>query len=461
MSESVLSRYLHIVAELYHSGRDWIRREQNAYELHPRVRKLIEENLEPKDLRQLVLEWPHVSETDPTRIAYTQNEDKGERDIQTVTSIGKYLRRHFSSEVLPDHKIRDITAAAAATQDEIGFVYTVKEMIDLVQNGPRSCMQGPEWNVHNHPYNVYLPEYGWHMAYRKQGGEINGRCLCLKDGDELLYVRSYKRCPDGGYSESDERLNSWLEEQGYTLADEWPDGTKLGKIEYDGRILAPYVDGDNQNADDCGSHLEILWRGEYDLTETTGYVGGCNDSTCTNCGDDFNSDHGDHIWVGYWGEDIVCGSCTDDFEYVRGREGERYYIHENDVIYTIEGRAYDENYLDDNDIVELEDGRYTHMDNAVCDVNDEWHHVSDIGHSVVEIEEEIYGSRYAPVDEVWECATSGNTYHEDTEHVTDEGGNKHHPDHYEEPEDEDDEDEEEGETADEYITKIAAPAVAA
>lgn len=458
MSNSVYAQYCNIFAELFNSEREWFRRETSNYKLHPRVLKLIEEGFEPKDLRQLVLEWPHVSETDPTRIAYTQNEDKGERDIQTVTSIGKYLRRHFSSEVLPDHKIRDITAAAAATQDEIGFVHTVEEMIDLVQKGPSSCMQSGWWNVHSHPYNVYLPKYGWHMAYRKQGGEINGRCLCLKDGDELLYVRSYKRSPEGGRSESDERLEAWLEEQGYTSTDEWPEGTRLGKVEYDGKILAPYVDGDNQTANDCGSYLEITWRGDYDLTDTDGYVNGGNDSTCTHCGEEFSSDDEEHIWVGYWGEDIVCGSCSGDFEYVRGREGSNYYVHESDVVYTIEGRAYDEDYLNDNDIVELAEGRYTHMDNAVCDVNDEWHHVTDIGYSVVDIDEEIYGSSYSPPDETWECATSGNTYHEDTAHVTDEAGNKHHPDHYEEPEDED---EEEGETAGEYITKIAAPAVAA
>ena len=72
--------------------RMWHRREQEKYPMHSAVVKAIK-LARPDDWQRLLLEWPHVPTTiDPNnkaRVAYTQNEDKGERDLQTVTSLGK------------------------------------------------------------------------------------------------------------------------------------------------------------------------------------------------------------------------------------------------------------------------------------------------------------------------------------------------------------------------------------
>jgi hypothetical protein len=79
----------------------------------------------PYDWQQLFLEWPHVSQGDRSKIAYTQNEVKGQKDIQTVTSVGKYLNRHFD---LPDHIIRDLVSRHGSSA-RFQFVNTTAEMI--------------------------------------------------------------------------------------------------------------------------------------------------------------------------------------------------------------------------------------------------------------------------------------------------------------------------------------------
>ena len=119
-ADIVSGDYYHLVVvngneNFVHSGlgRDWFRRETRRYELHPAVVELLEANNKPmpRDWQQLLLEWPHRSETDHNRVAYTPDEAKGIADRQTVTTIGKYLTRHFD---LPDHVIRDIVARHTA-----------------------------------------------------------------------------------------------------------------------------------------------------------------------------------------------------------------------------------------------------------------------------------------------------------------------------------------------------------
>ena len=58
-------------------ARDWHNREQIKYPLHPAIVKALESDHRPTDWHLLTLEWPHVSETDSTRRAYTRDERSG------------------------------------------------------------------------------------------------------------------------------------------------------------------------------------------------------------------------------------------------------------------------------------------------------------------------------------------------------------------------------------------------
>jgi len=61
-------------------ARYWIIREMDKYPMHSVIEASIK-LVRPIDWQQLLMEWPHVSEGDRTKIAYTQNEVKGQKNI--------------------------------------------------------------------------------------------------------------------------------------------------------------------------------------------------------------------------------------------------------------------------------------------------------------------------------------------------------------------------------------------
>ena len=93
-NESETSRAYDQVLYKKACSRDWHFKLSSKFELHPVVKTLLKQH-RPADWQQLLLEWPHVSETDQSRLAYTRDEKHGEADRQTITTIGKYVKRHW------------------------------------------------------------------------------------------------------------------------------------------------------------------------------------------------------------------------------------------------------------------------------------------------------------------------------------------------------------------------------
>lgn len=404
-------------------SRTWHAREQNSATLHSAVRKAMRMS-RPKDWQELLLQWPHSADADPTRIAYTQNERKGEANVQTVTSLGKYLRMHFTN--LPDHAIRDLVAAHSATGCEL--VYTTKEMIAHLHRGPRSCMVWDSYkdpdesgsNDDEHPYACYDPKFGWHMAVRIEGGQTVGRALCV-DGDHGKYwVRSYKST--GGYSPSDEMLEAWLMEQGYVKRDGYA-REKLLYIPTCNNFLAPYIDGCNQRVDVYRSqgYIQITYDdGEFECSNTDGTPSRTDGVECDDCNEYFED--GDGYWVGFQEDRHICeGCCDQNYTYGYGYRGRQYYF-DSDHATRINGEWYHDSHLSDNDIVELANGEYEHMDNAVC-VNDEWYHVDDEDICTPEDTDGLMKH----IDECWQCTATDKWYTDDTDYV-EVNGYKYHPD---------------------------------
>jgi hypothetical protein len=401
--------------------RHWIIREMDSYPVHPAIQAAIK-LVRPLDWHQLLLEHPHISQGDRTRIAYTQNEAKGIRNIQTVTSVGKYLTRHFD---LPDHTIRDLVARHGSASI-YKFVHTTAEMIYHLHKGPGSCMVWREDRgircddgVSRHPYETYDPKYGWHMAVRIEGDETVGRALCMTNPDcgTKYYVRSYARpSNNGGYSETDNGMENWLTEQGYIKTAYWEDGEKLAYYETNDNFLAPFLDGNEKRVKiDAGRRcLVVDSDGEYACDQTGGYP---TDESgdyfeCEDCGDRTSTDDG--YWVGR-GEDIqVCESCQENnYRYVYGRRGNQYYVHEDDAVY-VESCSdyYDVDYLGNNDIVELENGDYEQMEHAI-EVDGDWYHIEDERICRTEDTDEFLIRE----DGCWQCTESGNWYTDSIESV--------------------------------------------
>jgi hypothetical protein len=412
-------------------ARYWIIREMDSYPVHSVIHAAIK-LARPYDWHQLLLEHPHVSQGDRSRIAYTQNEIKGQKNIQTVTSVGKYLNRHFP---LPDHIIRDLVARHGSAA-HYQFVHTTAEMIYHLHKGPGSCMvwrddRGIRCSdgVSRHPYEAYDPKYGWHMAVRIEGDETIGRALCMTqpiDGKKY-YVRTYARPSNGGYSETDNGMENWLAEQGYVKENYWEDGERLAYHETSDHFLAPFLDGGEKRVTiDVGAKAIVIdGDGEYLCDQT----GGCptDDSgdyfDCEDCGDRTPDDDG--YWIGRGEDTRVCESClNNDYTYVYGRRGNQYYVHNDNVVYVdSQSESYDVDYLDDNEIVELNNGEYAPLDEAV-EVDGDWYHVEDDRICRTEDTDE-----FLLVDDgCWQCEESGNWYTDSIDFVEVEGC-KYHPDH--------------------------------
>jgi hypothetical protein len=257
------------------------------------------------------------------------------------------------------------------------------------------------------------------MAVRIENDNTVGRALCMADGDNKYFVRSYRKTD--GYSPADERLEAWLESQGYTKHHCWESDTRLAYYEVNsGEILAPYLDGGNQYVDVCGNHLEISSSGEYECSNTSGIVQDNDGNDCQDCGDRVRE--GDGYWVGRHEESLVCESCCDSSYYhAYGRRGNQYYVHENNMV-RVGDDFYDEDFLSDNEIVELENGDYAHMDDCVM-IGDEWYLTDDDRICRPEDSDD-----YWLTEDCWQCEESGCWYTDDTDYV-EVDGNKYHPDH--------------------------------
>jgi hypothetical protein len=363
--------------------REWFARERNAAPMHKFVVKAIE-MARPDNWQNLMLQWPHMADNaagDFTRVAYTRDERAGIANRQVVTTLGKYLRAHFS--VLPDEAIRDIVALAQSNGAHFKIVRTSAEMIYHLTKGPGSCMKWDDDGVRDltgdmrHPYETYSPALGWAMAVRIEGDDTVGRALINEADGEKIFVRTYKK--SSSYSPADEQLEAWLAEQGYKHECSWL-GRRLKVIptdEFDCGFIAPYLDGDYKGVIRDGANLVVVRRDEeFNCSHTDGSADEVGGDDCSNCGDRVRN--GDGYWVGSRDEEMVCEHCRENsYVYAYGRNGNQYYVHDNHAVYVDSvGEYYHENYTGDNDIVQLRNGEYEHTDNAV-EVDGDYYHVDD------------------------------------------------------------------------------------
>jgi hypothetical protein len=422
-SPDLMPGYIENLAEVLHHSRPWHRRLQHEFELHPAVHAAFKV-AQCCDWHRIVLEWPHRSMDDSSMLAYVRSEDKAEPRLNTKTTVGKYIKRHFPA--IKDDVLRDLVYKVNSAGCEI--VRTTEEIVAGIQNGPESCMQWDQDDIRaygggHHPYEVYDPKLGWGHALRKDlDGNIAARAL-VHDG-EKCFVRTYG--PAGGGS-ADPELHEWLKQQGYQKLNSWPNGIEIAVVrsEYhrggsDG-YLFPYIDGNRDQVERDGNTWVIVDSGEYECSSQNGDAneGSGRGEPCPDCGD--RTDEDDQAYIDYHQENWVCQGCCDrNYTYVDGRR-ESYYV-PNDEAVEVSGTYYDSNNLPDC-IVTLEDGDYCHEDNAVyCEESSEYYHEND--RNLIQLED----GRTVHKDYAWQCDSSNEWYAESDVEPVEIDGYTYHPD---------------------------------
>ena len=383
--------------------RRWHKILMATYHLHTAVHRALG-SVKPADPLMVLREWPHTSETDPTRVAYTRDDKGGETNRQTITSLGKYMARHWPH--VPDHVRRDWVGAVSPDTFELWD--TREDIIASAELGPTSCMASsydsipftgdrhtvaawradkrcdePEWDTH--PYAVYAPKFGWSAAVRLDScKKIQARALVLEDAKHKCFVRSYRSMP-GEVSPSDEQLEAWLKVQGYIKLGGWPAGAKLDALDHPNdsayNHMLPYLDGRPQKVAYCGSHFKVDHNGDFECDHTDGGYDekSRNMVQCEGCGEEFDADEDSYLRAGPDEDEYICDSCSSDYVQVTGASAgyrarsytREYYVHEDRVAYIGEA-AFDSENLP-NTVVELRGGgSYAYREDAV-EIDDDWY----------------------------------------------------------------------------------------
>ena len=354
------------------------------------------------------IHFPHMSESQKGMVAYTESIDKGSRDIQSVTKIGRFLTRVL--KVSDQRVIKSISESMSlatgydhAENTNVNFTNDPSEIADIYQTcGVESCMDKPTDHFSTggtHPVETYHPE-DWKLAY-------------LRDGDGCIYARAmvtremtYNRCyPDGS---AGGELGAALQAMGYRQKHSAAIGMRLLRVEYRGGFVGPYVDGD---CVDVYDDREVLWIGSYPSEKSCWCVGNSQEAydndgvirdggrgvECSDCEDTYDED--EMTTVDEWGECRICPCCIDNYRYNNLSDC---WLREDDAVYV----AYHDTYCDadecvqcvngdweleheceelteggfmhreDDELTTLDDGRYTHQDNAVYTDNG-WQHIDD------------------------------------------------------------------------------------
>ena len=423
-------------AEVYKHDYLWSLVEKHR--VHPCVAQLLERH-RPVDAMAMVLEWPHVAETDPSRLAYTRNLEHGQQDRQTVTSIGTYLKRHWPD--LPDHVLRDAQAAFTPDRCEIGE--GIEYLICAAELGPRSCMQSTGGNLpfeeedhdqlklwltdsseqvawEKHPYAVYRPEYGWKMAVRYSGGQLDGRCLLLDDGHRKVFVRSYAR-GENERSYTDHKLETWLTAQGYEKRNCWPEEVKLAVLDHPDRCgmhLLPYIDGQGDQ-----DRKLSLKEGYFEIDSDSGnYLCDNTDGTATvseleRC-EDCNCLEDSEETCALADGRCVCRECYGNYIWADSADGRQQAPTGNVTAvyssYSAYRRGIELSYVvDDNppdDYIHIDaQGVYATLDAAVCCTDGDWHFHDDPDVVRLRTEYPCTGKSYSMVQDAW-MDSSGSWY---------------------------------------------------
>ena len=207
----------------------------------------------------------HVSEADPTLLCYTENKDKGERDIQTSIKPGRYLTRYFKNVLTAKEiafyatwQVAGARPKSELSELELKFALTPDEIANVYDRGPLSCMDSRHYHNKDNPVRLYgagdlaIAYLEGTPPMRSSVHNVLARCLVWPDKKvaSRVYPTTAKWQPDGWPSPLASEDAHWalrdkLKEQGYLFPEEGGsfEGAKLLTRSKAGTYDFPYLDG--------------------------------------------------------------------------------------------------------------------------------------------------------------------------------------------------------------------------
>ena len=319
--------------------------------------------------------FTHVSLSDPKLLAYCQTEEKGERGIYTPIKPGKYLTKYFAS-VLTAKQIAFYAAWQAKglppSESATTFLLatTPEDICDVYTRGPRSCMDGENFNDRpTMPVRVYGAG-DLAIAYmtgetKRPGVDVVSRCLVWPEKKVAGRVYPTPGCWQSDGYDSDAQGNAYynalwsaLKDAGYKFLHEGVsfDGARITKIKgRHGDYVMPYLDND-YNVDDHGDYFVMVASddGEYQCCRIDGT---CEqrepdepeyDYSCDRCGDGINNEWDTYeVYTSRRHSETWCQHCCDNHAFAC--EGyNRFYACDSVDEVSVSDRHYCEYYADEN-----------------------------------------------------------------------------------------------------------------
>lgn len=257
--------------------------------------------------------FAHRANSDPAKIAFTESPEKGMDDRQTVVPINRYLARYFGDK-LRSEEIAKISALyttpgynliISEEREDFLRAYSGQD-VKSESSLHYSCMRYTtgHFGTPCHPAETYAG-YGLAIAYiidPDDDKRVIARAVIWPE--KMQFVRVY------GVDETIRvALVDMLESRGFERADDWR-GARIRAIEFDGRLVVPYIDGDvtSLEHDDDDDYMTVSRHGNVDGSSTRGWThSNSGRITCEHCGDRVCEDDTRHV-----GNELWCDSCVSD-----------------------------------------------------------------------------------------------------------------------------------------------------
>jgi hypothetical protein len=237
--------------------------------------------------------FAHLSLKTPGMIAFTETEEKGFLDRQTVMKPGRYLETYYAGH-FSKARVEQLIADCVSDLHTLRFASTADDIERVYRNGPTSCMSHSleDYESTIHPVQVY-GDSDLQVAYvGDMNRRVSGRAIVWPE--KKLYSRIY------GHECVMERL---LKQAGYTSGS--MRGAKVRAIyDDDNNLVMPYVDGISYG-DLQGNWVVLGKAGNVSTSGTDGIGAHAVASTvaCSRCDRELDEDDLD---------DGLCPRCQND-----------------------------------------------------------------------------------------------------------------------------------------------------